>query len=340
MRTDRRSLVAVAAVLLLALAGPLFLSAYTNSQLTLVWTYGLAVLGLNLLTGYSGQISVAQGAFFALGAYTAAICLDRGLLPALLTLPAGALIAGVGGLLLGLPALRVRGLYLAVVTLAVAVALPPVIKRADGLTGGATGLTVDPLTAPSGLGLADDQVIYYLALALLIGGLLLGHRVRSGRSGRALMAVRDRELLATAFGVRVSGVKVQVFVIAAAFGGLAGAMHTLATGFAAPESFTLLLSLNLVIAMVVGGSGGLAGAVLGAAFIVYAPVYAGAVDDAFTGVIYGATLLLFVFFIPGGLASLPGRARRLLERMRPDPARSATPGPPYPFHDRGETSCG
>ena len=156
--------VGLAAVLAIAIALPFFFGPYRVSQLTLVIIYAIAVLGLNLLVGHSGQISLGHGAFFCLGAYTGAILLDRTAIPHLLTVPAAGLVCFAAGLALGLPALRLRGLYLALVTLAVAIATPVLIKRFDGLTGGTQGLTVDQPAPPSWSGLADDQNLYFIAL--------------------------------------------------------------------------------------------------------------------------------------------------------------------------------
>ncbi|ADB48867.1 branched-chain amino acid ABC transporter permease [Conexibacter woesei] len=301
---------APAALLLVALVAPFALAPYQVSQLTTVWIYATAVLGLNLLTGHTGQISAAQGGFFAIGAYTAAILLDRGLLPPLLTLPAGALVALLAGVALGLPALRLRGLYLALVTLAVAVVVPVVAKRADGLTGGAGGMTVDTLAAPTWSGLADDQYLYLVAVALAVAGFGLAVRMTRGASGRALTAVRDGEVTAAVVGVNIARVKLQAFGVSAAYAGAAGALYTLAVGFVAPESFTLLLAFAFLTAMIVGGARTLVGALVGALFIEYVPATAADVDPSLTGVVYGAALLLCVYLLPAGIVGALQTTRR------------------------------
>jgi branched-chain amino acid transport system permease protein len=321
---------------LAAILAPFYLPAYENGRLTTMFCYALAILGINLLTGYAGQISVAQGAFFALGAYVAAISVTRGWMAPLLTIPVAGLVALAGGLVLGIPALRVRGLYLAVVTLAVAVAFPSIIKAADGLTGGDAGLSTNPLAAPAWSGLADDQLLYFLALVLLLGGLAIGALVRSRRAGRSLVVVRDRELLGTALGVRVARIKLEAFALSACFAGIAGAMFALSTGYVAPASFPLQLSLDLVIAMVIGGAASLAGAVLGAAFVVYIPVYASDISLGATGFIYGGALMACIYLLPGGLVSVPRRLVTAYQalRDRPGEVRQPSDRPAVPTPDQ------
>jgi branched-chain amino acid transport system permease protein len=287
---------------------------YANSRLSLIFTYAVAVLGLNLLTGYTGQISLAQGAFFGLGAYLTAICVQREIVPWPVTLIGSAVLAAVAGAVLGLPALRVRGLYLAVITLAVAIAFPPVVKRMAGLTGGFTGISV---TVP-GLGpLAVDQNVYYLCLIVLCLAAWLVHGLRTGPVARSFAAVRESELLATTFGLRVPRLKLQAFAVGSGLAGVAGCLYSLNFGFVAPDSFAVGLSLNLVIAMVVGGSRSIAGAVLGAAFIVVAPEIATGINDHLTGVIYGAALLICLYLLPGGIASVPAVIAAPFRRRRP-----------------------
>lgn len=315
--------------LLLAIA-PLVMAPYTNARLSLLFTYAIAILGLNLLTGYAGQISVAQSAFFGMGAYTASILIDRDLLPALLTIPLGAVVAYLSGILLGVPALRIRGLYLAIVTMAVALAFPPVVRKWESLTGGFLGLSTETFELPSS-GLAPDQVVYYLTSVCLVIALFVAYRIREGQTGRSMAAVRESELLASTFGLRVAFIKVQVFGLSAAFAGAAGALFTLNFGFIAPDTFGLHLALTFVIAMVIGGARSLVGAVLGAAFIVIVPEYASEVDENFSGVIYAVALIACIYLLPGGLASLPRTLRRLTNRRRHQKGTATADGP----HDRG-----
>ena len=294
----------LAALAAVALALPFFFGPYRVSQFTLVLIYAIAVLGLNLLVGYSGQISLGHGAFFCLGAYTGAILLDRTSLPHLLTVPAAALVCFAAGLALGLPALRLRGLYLALVTLALAIATPVLIKRFDGLTGGSQGITVDQPAPPSWSGLADDQFLYLLSLAVAAPLFWLAAGMVRRDVGRALIAMRDDETAARTMGVNLATYKTRAFGLSAAYAGVAGALFTFANGFVAPESFTLTVSFAFLAAIVVGGLATVAGALFGALFIVFVPVWSSDVDEALSGVIYGATLIGCMYVFRGGIMGL------------------------------------
>ena len=296
--------VGLAAVLAVAVAIPFFFGPYRVSQFTLVISYAIAVLGLNLLVGYSGQISLGHGAFFCLGAYTGAILLDRTAIPHLLTVPAAGIVCFAAGFALGLPALRLRGLYLALVTLAIAIATPVLIKKFDGLTGGSQGLTVDQPQPASWSGLADDQNLYFIALIVAIPMFWFASGVVRRGTGRALIAMRDDETSARTMGVNLATFKTRAFGLSAAYAGIAGALFTFANGFVAPESFTLTVSFAFLAAVVIGGLATVAGAVFGALFIVFVPVWSSDVDEALSGVIYGATLIACMYVFRGGIMGL------------------------------------
>jgi branched-chain amino acid transport system permease protein len=303
---------ALGAGAVLAVGLPFNSEPVVNGQLTLVMIYAIAALGLNLLVGYAGQISLGHGAFFAIGAYTAAALIAHADLPYLLTVPAAALVAFAIGYAFGVPSLRLRGPYLALVTLALAVALPPLIKRFEGLTGGVQGMVVPQPTVPGWLPVASDQYLYLLVLGVAAVMFLVATNLTRGGLGRALIAIRDNERAGTTMGVDPARVKTWVFACSAAYAGVAGALFTFALGFVAPESFTLLLSFNFLAAIVIGGLGTVGGAVLGALFIEFVPQYADDVNQALTGVIYGATLIAVMYLVPGGAAGLLQRLRRLL----------------------------
>ena len=294
-----------------------------NGQLTLVLIYAIAALGLNLLTGYSGQISLGHGAFFAIGAYTAGILIARAGVPYPLTLPAAALVTFALGFAFGVPALRLHGLYLALVTLALSVAVPPLVKRFDWLTGGVQGMSVPQPAVPGWLPVDPDQFLYLLALAVAAVMFLLAANLTRGALGRALVAIRDNERAATAVGVPLARVKTRVFAWSAAYAGVAGALFALTLGFIAPESFTLALSFTFLAAIVIGGLGSVGGALAGALFIEFLPQYAERVNQALTGVVYGAALIAVMYLLPGGAAGLLSRLwRRLVEVVEaPPPAR-------------------
>ena len=303
-------------LLVLAVLLPFFFNAYRVGQFTQAAALAIAVLGLNLLVGYSGQISLGHGAFFALGAYTSAISINDLGVPYLLTLPMAGAVCALAGFLLGLPALRLRGLYLALVTLGVAIATPQIIKRASGLTGGTQGLSIDKVTAPAWSGLADDQWLYFVTLIVTVGMFVLAAFLVRGRVGRALVAIRDNEIAARTMGVDLARYKTGTFAVSAAYAGVGGAIFTLPIGFLAPESFPLALSFAFLAAIVVGGLATIGGAVFGALFIEFVPVYAADVDEALAGVIYGGVLILFMYLLPGGVMGLVRKITSTRERPR------------------------
>ena len=316
MSAQRIRLAAWGVVLVLAVLLPFFFNAYRVGQFTQAAALAIAVLGLNLLVGYSGQISLGHGAFFALGAYTSAIAIDDLGVPYLLTLPLAGAVCALAGFLLGLPALRLRGLYLALVTLGVAIATPQIIKRASGLTGGTQGLSIDKVTAPAWSGLADDQWLYFVTLVVTVVMFVLAAFLVRGRVGRALVAIRDNEIAARTMGVDLARYKTGTFAVSAAYAGIGGAIFTLPIGFLAPESFPLALSFAFLAAIVVGGLATIGGAVFGALFIEFVPVYAADVDEALAGVIYGGVLILFMYLLPGGVMGLVRRITTTRERPR------------------------
>ena len=300
----RLKLAGVAALLIVAILVPFFFGPFRVSQFTLALIYAIAVLGLNLLVGYSGQISLGHGAFFALGAYTGAILLDRTGIPHLLTIPAAGLVCFVAGLALGLPALRLRGLYLALVTLAIAIATPVLIKRFDSLTGGSQGIAVPQPQAPGALGLADDQFLYFLALVVALPLFWMAAGMVRRDVGRALIAIRDDEIAAKTMGVNLATFKTRAFGLSAAYAGIAGSLFVFANGFVAPESFTLVVSFSFLAAVVVGGLATVAGAIFGALFIVFVPVWSSDIDEALSGVIYGAALIACMYVFRSGIMGL------------------------------------
>lgn len=313
MTRERKLRIALwAGAAVLAIGIPFLFSPFRVGQFTLVLAYAVAVLGLNLLVGYSGQISLGHGAFFALGAYVTAILIVKSGVPHLLTVPIAGAVCFVAGLMLGVPALRLRGLYLALVTLAVAIAVPQLIKRFDGLTEGTQGISVPQPKPPGWLPLADDQFLYLLTLALALPMFVLAANMVRGRVGRALIAIRESEIAAKTMGVNLATFKAGTFAISAMYAGVGGALYTFSIGFVAPESFTLTLSFAFLAAIVVGGLATITGAIFGALFIQFVPIYASDVNEALAGVIYGAVLIGFMYAMRDGIVGL---GRRLLRRI-------------------------
>jgi len=310
--TERRLRIAlVCGLTLIAVLIPFFVGPYRVGQFTLVLVYAVAALGLNLLVGYNGQISLGHGAFFALGAYTAALLIEKTGVPYLLTLPASGALCFAAGYLFGVPALRLRGLYLALGTLGLAIATPQLIKRFDGLTEGTQGLTVEQPKSPGWLALADDQFLYLLSLVVAAVMFLGAWNLMRGQVGRSVKAVRDGEIAASTLGVNLAATKTRAFALSAAYAGVAGALYVFAIGFVAPEAFTLTVSFAFLAAIVVGGLATISGALFGALFIEFVPVYASDVNEALTGVIYGGVLIAFMWVLPDGAAGLLRRLRRL-----------------------------
>jgi branched-chain amino acid transport system permease protein len=295
-------------VLVVAMAlVPLFLaSPYQLFQLTLVVAYALAVLGLNLVTGYNGQISLGHGAFYAIGAYTTAIMMDQWDMPYWSTIPVSALLCAILGFLIGLPALRLAGLYLALTTLALAASVPQLLKydAFSGWTGGVQGISVIKPDAPFGLPLNADQWLYLFSFGVAVVLFAIAVNLMHGRIGRAMKAIRDQPLAAEAMGINLAQVKTRAFAVSALFTGVAGSIAAIAVGFVSPDSFNTMLSITLFVGMVVGGAASISGAVFGALFIQFVPNFADQISKAAPGAVYGVILIIFMFVAPGGIASL------------------------------------
>ena len=303
----------VAAVLLFVI--PFAIPGYLVSQFATVLALGVAVLGLNLVTGYGGAISLGHGAFMALGAYTTAILTVRYGWNPLATIPVAAVLAFIGGLALGIPALRLQGLYLALCTLVLSITVPPLLKRMDGLTGGVQGLFLGNPQPPAWLPIDDSQWIYFIALAVAAALYAVAHRIVSGPLGRALVAIRDNPLVGAVMGVSRFRLVSTTFAISSLYAGVAGALYAMIVGFVSPDTFTVMLSLSLFIAAVVGGVTSLPGAFVGAAFIQFAPVWASDIDVALAGLVYGSALVVVLMVLPNGVGgSLASFAKRLLRR--------------------------
>ncbi|MFE7723291.1 branched-chain amino acid ABC transporter permease [Nocardia rhizosphaerihabitans] len=305
-----RTALVLTAVAVVACAAPFQLAPFYTFQLSMVLVYAVALLGLNLLVGYTGQISLGHGAFFGAGAYVTAVLMQRWDTPYFAALPVAAAVTFVLGVVVGIPALRLRGLYLALVTLAIAIFTVPLLKRFDSITGGSMGLTVAKPAAPAWTGLAEDQWLYFLALATAAGCFALVAGLLRSRVGRALRAIRDNEIVAEMMGVRLAYYKTLAFAWSAMLAGIAGCVYTWVIAYVSPDSFTVGLSITLLAGIVVGGLGSLWGAVLGAAFVMYVPSLAQDVNDAAPGVIFGLVVIALMYIAPTGLAGLAGRLSR------------------------------
>ena len=320
-----RRILAALGIAVVLLAPEAVFSDYQLFQLTQVAAYALALLGLNLVMGYGGQISLGHGAFYAVGAYTTAILMTTWGVPYWATLPASAAVCAVLGFLVGWPALRLSGPYLALVTLALATAVPQILKHKalEPWTGGVQGVVISKPDAPFGLPLSQDQWLYLFALAVTACGFLVVANLMRGRVGRAIVAVRDQALAAEAMGVDVALLKTRTFALSAMLTGVAGSLGALAVEFVSPDSFAAFLSIALFVGSVVGGAASIGGAIAGAIFVVFVPNLATTVSKAAPGVAYGAILILCLYLMPSGVAGLLRGALSRLRRGRAVPAEIA-----------------
>jgi branched-chain amino acid transport system permease protein len=315
---DRRKLIGVALLLVLACALPFFIANYRVFQMTLVLAYSIALLGLNMLTGFNGQISLGHGAFYAIGAYTAAILMDKAGLPYWATIPIAGAVSFIAGFLFGLPALRLEGLYLALATFALGIAMPQILKHKsiEGWTGGVQGIVIVKPDAPAWTGISQDQWLYFFTLAWVVLLFVLGWNLLRGRIGRAMVAIRDQPIAAQAMGVNTAMVKSLTFGVSALYTGVAGALGAIAVQFVAPDSFGFFLSITLLTGVVIGGLASISGAFFGAIFIQFIPNIADEISKAAPWAIYGIVLIAFMYVMPTGVAGFVGLVRARLARRR------------------------
>jgi branched-chain amino acid transport system permease protein len=308
------SLVVLAALLI----APVFLKNFVIFQMTMVMIYGVAVLALNILTGGSGQFSLGQSAFYALGAYTTAALMENVNMNYALTLPIAGLVSFAAGFLFGRPALRLSGIYLALATFALAVAMPQFLKLhfLESWTGGVQGLVVLKPDAPFGLPIDQDKWLYYFTLAITLAIYIASVNLLRSRSGRAMMAIRDNEIAASAMGVDVALYKTLAFGVSAGITGIAGGLSAIAVAFVAPDSYTINLAIALFLGMVVGGVGWLPGSFVGAAFIIYVPNIAESINKGLSGAVFGVLLFIVIFLVPHGARQVAIVAQQLIGKLR------------------------
>ena len=305
-------------VVLLLLVVPLFVKNFIIFQMTMLLIYGLAVLALNILTGGSGQFSLGQSAFYAVGAYTSAILMEQYNINYALTLPVAGVVCFGFGFLFGQPALRLSGVYLALATFALATAMPQILKLGffEHWTGGVQGLVVTKPDAPFGLPMSQDMWLYYFTLAITIAIYIFSVNLLRSRSGRAFMAIRDNEIAASAMGIDVATYKTLAFGVSAGITGVAGGLGAIAVQFVAPYSYTIVLAISLFLGMVVGGVGWLPGSFIGAAFIIFVPNIAEGISKGLSGAVFGVLLFLIIFLVPHGARQVAMVAQQLLSKVR------------------------
>jgi len=297
---------------------PLFVKNFVIFQMTMLLIYGIAVLALNILTGGSGQFSLGQSAFYAVGAYTSAILMEQYNINYALTLPVAGIVCFAAGFLFGLPALRLSGVYLALATFALATAMPQLLKLGffEPWTGGVQGLVVTKPDAPFGLPMGQDAWLYYFTLAITVAIYIFSINLLRSRSGRAFMAIRDNEIAASAMGIDVALYKTLAFGVSAGITGVAGGLGAIAVQFVAPDSYTIQLAISLFLGMVVGGVGWLPGSFVGSAFIIFVPNLAEGISKGLSGAVFGVLLFLVIFLVPHGARQIAIVGQQLIGKIR------------------------
>jgi branched-chain amino acid transport system permease protein len=315
----------VAAILVAYAFAPRLVSDFHSRDLAEAGIFFIAIVGLNLLTGYTGQISLGHGALMAVGGYTTAALMVHEHWRDVWTIPLAGLAAGVVGFLIGLPALRLSGLYLAMATFAFAVAMPSLLRKFSGLTGGGQGLRMledAPLQITGlsgtvtifGQSMTQNHFLYYLAWGIGLVGFAVAWLLVRGRLGRTFRAVRDSEVAAASAGINLAWAKTLAFALSGVYAGVAGALLAIQNEIVNPLSFTFLLSILLLVGVVVGGLGSLPGMVVGAFFVEYLPDLSTRVSTA-PGVpdfVYGAAIIVVMILLPTGAGGLLKRVARPL----------------------------
>lgn len=304
-------------IVLLVLAVPLFTSSYWVGLLTLCAISSVGAIGLNLLTGYTGQISIGVGAFLGVGGYTSAILTSTLGLSFWIALPIAGIVTALIGGLFGIPSLRLKGLYLAIATLAAQVIILFVISRWDSLTGGTAGLVLSRPTI-GGFSLSSNTAYYYLCVIILLLTVLYAANLFRSRTGRAFLAVRDRDIAAQIMGINLFKYKVMAFAISSFFVGIAGALLAHYTMIVSPELYNFHVSIEYLAMILIGGLGSILGSIFGAVFITLLPVFLSLLVDVMAGImpdlyqlfsalkefVFGIVIILFLIFEPGGLAHI------------------------------------
>jgi branched-chain amino acid transport system permease protein len=286
---------------------PHIVSDFVTYQFTLAIAWGVAMLGLNVLTGYNGQFSIGHSAFFAAGAYGAAILIEHASWGPYEAIAAAAVLSFIFGFLFGLPALRLEGLYLALATFGLAVATPQLLKfdAFEEWTGGVQGIFV-PKPEPLVAGLSADQLLYYVALAIMVVLMVITWCILHSRSGRSMMAIRDNPIAARTMGINLPLVKTTTFGISAMFAGIGGALFTYASEFVSPDAFNFFIAVYILVGSVIGGIVSIPGAIFGGIFVVFMPHIAEGISNTYAWVpppwaIFGVFLILVIYFVPFGI---------------------------------------
>ncbi len=304
------ALIALALVLPVLLKNKPSIVGYINIAII----YAISVEGLNLLLGVAGQISLGHAAFMAIGGYTSALLVMKLGVPSLVGILAGAIVAGLFGLIIGFPSLRLKGFYLAIATMALGTTITDIIKRIE-ITGADRGLTNIPAISIFNFKFESEMTKYYLFVAIFLLTVFLVRNLLKSKSGMAFRAMRDSEVGATVFGVNIAYYKVLAFVLSSFLAGLSGALYAHSISYLHPLNFGLGLSVEMLAITIIGGLGTLWGPIMGSVLWVVVPRLFGARLEAMAGVLFGVVLILVVLFLPRGLYELLSKAERLFSRQ-------------------------
>ncbi|HEX3465155.1 MAG TPA: branched-chain amino acid ABC transporter permease [Candidatus Elarobacter sp.] len=300
-RTSSGTLLRVALAVAVVAIVPWIVPSFLVFDLVFVAAYAIAILGLVILTGMNGQISLGHGAFMALGGYVVAVLAHGAGWPYWIGVPLAALACGAVGIVIGLVALRLEGVYLALATFSLAVATPSFLKHFKSVTGGFGGLSLNPVTAPPGVPLDAQHWLYYVSWGVAGVCFLLSALLVRGKFGRALRALRDNPIAAVSFGVNPYVYKTLAFAWSAVLAGIAGGFFAIATAYVSPDTFSFALSITLLIGAVLGGIMTFWGALAGGVVIEFLPLVAQQVNAAAPSVVYGVALILVMMFVPDGI---------------------------------------
>ncbi|MRH29016.1 branched-chain amino acid ABC transporter permease [Microbacterium sp. SYP-A9085] len=307
---------ALALLLVVALAvGPLVLPEFANQTIARIGVFAVAVLGLNVVMGYTGQVSLGQIFFVGLGAYVTAYGVTHEW-NIVVTFVLSFLIPAVAGLLIALAAARLGGLAIAMVTIALPIVGVPLAKRLGDVTGGSQGLSARFTDAPEWTGLFNDQWQLYIVIVITVICFLLTRNLVRGRYGRAFAIVKGNEAVASSMGISPYWYKVIAFTVASLIGGVSGFLYMVVVQYTSPETLSFGHSITLLAAMVIGGAASIVGSLIGGAYYVLVPQLTNIVDPNSTALLQGAILLVVLFVLPGGIVSLPRVLHRLARRRR------------------------
>jgi branched-chain amino acid transport system permease protein len=295
-----------------------FMDPYLLFVLDLIYISVLVSIGLNLLAGYAGQVSIGHAAFYAIGAYSSAILQERLGLPFVASMVLAAAITAAVGYIVGLPAIRLHGLFLAMATLAFGLVIEEILIIAEPLTYGPNGLAVPEATLGPWVLTSNTNAFYYICLAVAAIMTWIAINIVNSRTGRAFVALRESEIAAQTNGINLAGYKTIAFAISAFYTGLAGALYAQAVTFIAPDGFTIFLSIQFLAVIIIGGMGSILGSILGAITLVLLPEFFAKLPAEWGApmIFYGTALILVIMFMPFGIAGWVNKIRYNLALRR------------------------